>query len=275
VTDPSSVEAAMDRVEVVCHLASILGPSSTEESTFFRVNVGGTETVLQAARQAGVRFFLHCSSCGIYGSVEGAPVNEDSPPAPLDAYERSKQHAEDVAISYGGEKLPVCIVRPAWVYGPGDRRTCKLFRAIARRRLMLVGKAQNRQHPVYIDDVIEGLWLCLQRAAHTAGRSYILAGSDIVTIEHLCTRIARAVSTPLPGLRVPIAAAKIAGVAAEWVWKRRGKEGPIDRSKVDFFIKHRAYDITRSRTELGFAPRVGLDDGLARAAAFYRKEGWL
>jgi nucleoside-diphosphate-sugar epimerase len=78
-----------------------------------------------------------------------------------------------------------------------------------------------------------------------------------------------------PALRLPVWPFWLAGAACEAVCVPLGIEPPIYRRRVDFFTKSRAFDISRARAELGFAPQVGLDEGIRRTLAWYRENGWL
>lgn len=274
VTRPETLAAAVAGADAVYHLASALGATPFGPQGFFAVNAEGTENVLAAARAAGVRRVVHCSSVGVLGGVRGAPASEDAPLAPEDDYERSKAEGERIALRHAAAGLAVVVVRPGWSYGPGDRRTFKLIRAIARRRFFFVGDGTTRTHPVYVDDLVAGMARC-RTAELAAGEVVTLAGDEIVTIEGLCRRIAAALGVTLTGLHVPREPLRTLAGALEAAFKAVGREAPLTRAKVDFFLKHRAYDTAKARRLLGFAPRVGLDEGLGRAVAWYRRQGWL
>ncbi|MBN2055916.1 NAD-dependent epimerase/dehydratase family protein [bacterium] len=275
VTLPETLAAPMDGVDAVIHLASVLGPSGTPEDLFNLVNVKGTEHVMFAAFSRRIPWVVHCSSCGVYGSVRGAVADERTELAPEDPYERSKAAAEDVVRRYQDRGLRACVVRPAWVYGPADLRTLKLFRATARHRMVLAGPATNRQHPVYIDDLVDGFLKCITQQAAAEGKIYNLGGAEIVTIDELCTMIAAALGVKLPAVRLPLPVARLAGRMAERIWRLWGGEAPINERKVDFFIKDRAYCIDAARHDLGFAPLTRLREGFAATVAAYRKAGLL
>ena len=274
VTAPESLPAAFAGADTVFHLASALGATPFGPEGFIAVNAGGTEHVLAAARAAGTRRVVHCSSVGVLGSVKGPPAAESAPLNPEDDYERSKAQGEQIARGQAAAGLPVVVVRPGWAYGPGDRRTFKLISAIAKRRFFFVGDGTTREHPVFIDDLAAGLARC-RTAELTPGEVLTLAGDEIVTIEELCGRIARALGVPLSRLHVPREPLRTAAGLLEAAFKTVGREAPLTRAKVDFFLKHRAYDTTKAKRLLGFAPRVCLDEGLPRAVAWYRAQGWL
>lgn len=274
VTSPASLPAAFAGADTVFHLASALGATPFGPQGFFAVNAEGTRHVLDAARAAGARRVVHCSSVGVLGNIQGPPAAEDAPLRPEDDYERSKARGEEFARDQAGAGLPVVIARPGWAYGPGDTRTFKLMRAIATRRFFFVGNGTTREHPVYIDDLTAGLARC--RSAEAApGEVVTIAGDEIVTIEDLCGRIARAIGVPLTRLHVPREPLRTVAGLLEGAFKAVGREAPLTRAKVDFFLKHRAYDTAKAKRLLGFAPRISLDEGLPRTIAWYRQQGWL
>lgn len=274
VTSPASLPAAFAGADTIFHLASALGATPFGPQGFFAVNAEGTRHVLAAARAAGTRRIVHCSSVGVLGNIQGPPAAEDAPLRPEDDYERSKARGEEIARGKAAAGLPVVIARPGWAYGPGDRRTFKLIQAIAKRRFFFVGDGTTREHPVFIDDLTAGLARC--RPADLApGEVITIAGDEIVTIEDLCGRIARAIGVPPTRLHVPREPLRTVAALLEGAFKAVGREAPLTRAKVDFFLKHRAYDTAKAKRLLGFAPRVRLDEGLPRTVAWYREQGWL
>ena len=108
-----------------------------------------------------------------------------------------------------------------------------------------------------------------------AGRTYILAGAEVTTLNELIERIAAAAGVSPPRLHLPVWPFWLAGAACEGLCVPLGIEPPIYRRRVDFFTKSRAFDITRARTELGYSPAVSLDDGIRRTLAWYRQAGWV
>jgi nucleoside-diphosphate-sugar epimerase len=108
-----------------------------------------------------------------------------------------------------------------------------------------------------------------------AGRTYILAGGEVTTLNELTARIAADARVPPPRLHLPVWPFWAAGAVCEAVCAPFKIEPPIYRRRVDFFTKSRAFDIARARTELGYAPKVGLDEGIRRTLQWYREKGWL
>ena len=108
-----------------------------------------------------------------------------------------------------------------------------------------------------------------------AGRTYILAGGEVGTLNELVALIARETGVKPPWLRLPVWPFWLAGALCEAVCVPLRVEPPLYRRRVDFFTKSRAFDITRARQELGYAPKVGLREGVRRALEWYQLKGWI
>lgn len=272
--DQAKLKNSMKNVEVVFHLASALGSSLISNGEFQTINAGGTQSVLKAAAETGVRTIIHFSSAGVLGHVtERHPAKESHPPHPLDAYDRSKLEGERIALDFGRKGLDVRIVRPGWVYGPGDRRTLKLIRAVARKRLPMVSKGDALQSPVYIDDLIKGTLLCLEKGRR--GEVYNLAGPEILPIKVMVRLIAEAAGVkPLP-LRLPLGPTSAAASVLDKTFRLFRKEAPLTPSRLAFFVRSKPLDIGKAVRELGYSPRVKFAQGMAQTIAWYREKGWI
>jgi nucleoside-diphosphate-sugar epimerase len=182
-----------------------------------------------------------------------------------------ERRATDAAAKTGVELV---IARPSGIYGPGDRRLLKLFRGIARRRFVTLGSGTIFYHLTFIDDLVEGFRLCGEAAA-AAGRTYILAGAEVLRLDAVMAVIAEEAGVPPPRLRLPVWPFWMAGAICEAICVPFGIEPPIYRRRVDFFTKSRAFDITRAQREIGFDPQVSLRKGVRRTLAWYTDHGWL
>ena len=273
--NPASLPAAVSGMDVVYNIAALYRQAGLPDSVYHQVNGTAVGQLIEAAAGAGVRRVVHCSTVGVHGDIEHPPAGEDAPLSPGDVYQLSKvegeQRARDVASRTGVE---VVIARPSGIYGPGDRRLLKLFRGVARRRFVILGDGRIFYHLTYIDDLVEGFRLCGEVPA-AAGRTYILAGAETPTLNDLAALIAKEAGVPPPSLHLPVWPFWLAGAACEAVCAPFGLEPPIYRRRVDFFTKSRAFDITRAREELGYAPRTQLREGIRRTLDWYRVHRWL
>jgi nucleoside-diphosphate-sugar epimerase len=273
--DSGSLRAAVSGVDVVYNIAALYREAGLPDQLYFDVNARAVGELIGAAAAAGVRRVVHCSTVGVHGDVEHPPADEDAPLRPGDVYQRSKVEGEAIAREASARHgIEVVIARPTGIYGPGDRRLLKLFRGVARRRFVLLGDGRIYYHLTYVDDLVEGFRLCGD-VPGAAGRTYILGGPEAPALVDLVERIARAAGVPPPRLRLPVWPVWMAGAACELLCRPFGIEPPLYRRRVDFFTKSRAFKIDRARRELGYAPAVGIDEGVRRTLAWYREQGWV
>lgn len=274
-TDKDSIARAAEGAEVVYHIAASYREAGHLDAAYRAINVEGTRHVLEASRDAGARRVVHCSTGGVHGHVARPPANEDAPFNPGDVYQETKVEAELAARAFAArESFDVVIARPIGIYGPGDTRLLKMFRAIARGRFPMLGSGDVFYHLTFIDDLVEGFRLCAE-TPRAAGRTYLLAGPRYTTLNELAALIARELGVTPPRLHLPVWPFWLAGLACETLCVPFGIEPPIYRRRVDFFTKSRAFDTTRARTELGYAPNVDLEEGIRRTARWYREHGLL
>jgi len=274
-TDAGSLGPACGDIDVVYHIAATYRAAGQRGAAYRAVNAEGTRALLDAARRARVSRFVHCSTGGVHGHVEHPPANEEAPLAPGDVYQRSKLDGERLARAAGEHgDLEVVVARPIGIYGPGDTRFLKMFRAVARRRFPMLGSGRVLYHLTYIDDLVEGFRLCGE-TPDAAGRTYLLGGPRYTTLAELVGIVARELGVSPPGWRIPVWPVWLAGALCEAICVPLGVEPPLYRRRVDFFTKTRAFDTARARRELGFAPAVDLAEGVRRTAAWYRMQGWL
>jgi dihydroflavonol-4-reductase len=273
---PESLTAAVKGgFDVVYNIAALYREAGLPESVYHQVNATGVGQLIEAAAAAGVRRVVHCSTVGVHGDIEHPPANEDAPLSPGDVYQVSKVEGERIAREAAARTgIEVVIARPSGIYGPGDRRLLKLFRGVARRRFVILGDGRIFYHLTYIDDLVEGFRLCGE-VARAAGRTYILAGGEVPTLNDLAAMIAREAQVPGPSLHLPAWPVWLAGAACETLCAPFGVEPPLYRRRVHFFTKSRAFDISRAREELGYAPAIGLREGIHRTLAWYREQGWI
>ncbi len=273
--DRASLDRAVRDVDVVYHIAAIYRQAGLPDAKYRAVNATAVRSIIEAAAGAGVRRVVHCSTVGVHGDIEHPPAGEDAPLRPGDVYQVTKVEGEAEARAAAKDTgIEVVIARPTGIYGPGDRRLLKLFRGVVRRRFVILGSGRIYYHLTYIDDLVEGFRLCAEVPA-AAGRTYILAGGEVTTLEELVKMIAEEAGVPAPRLHLPVWPFWMAGAACEAICSPLGIEPPLYRRRVDFFTKSRAFDITRARKELEYDPRVGLRDGIRRTLAWYREAGWI
>jgi nucleoside-diphosphate-sugar epimerase len=273
--DPESLRRAMTGCDVVYNIAALYREAGLPAAEYRAVNATAVGTLVDLAKAAGVRRVVHCSTVGVHGDIEHPPANEDAPIRPGDIYQETKVEGERVgrdAAARAGVEL--VIARPTGIYGGGDRRLFKLFGKIAQRKFVMLGSGRHFYHVTHVEDLAEGFRLCATVPA-AAGRTYIFGGGEVPTLADLVARTAKVAGVPPPRVRLPVWPFWLAGAACEAVCAPFGIAPPIYRRRVDFFRKSRAFDISRARRELGYRPRVSLDEGLRRTLEWYREHGWI
>ena len=275
VTDVEVVSKAVVGVDYVQHLAAAFREMDVPNSYYEEVNVGGTRVVLEAAKQAGVKKVVYCSTCGVHGNVDNPPADENAPINAADYYQQTKYNAEPIAKEYNAKGLPCSIIRPAAIYGPGDpERFYMIFRRVAKGRFPMFGSGDTYYHPLYIDNLVDALMLAMEPGKGD-GEEFLIADEEYLTINDLVSRVGVAMNVDLKITRFPILPLIIAGHVFEKVCKPFKIAPPIFPRRVDWYRQNRAFNISKAREQLGYNPRVGLDDGLRRTFEWYKAEGYL
>ena len=283
--DPAApLTGALAGQDAVVHLAAkvdVVGPWRE----YARTNVEGTRRLLAAAQAAGVGRFVHVSSPSV-AHAGAALVGEGAGPAdPAHArgnYARSKALAEQHVLAAarkarlaGPERTTrrtgtrdspaVVVVRPHLVWGPGDTQLVGRIVARARAgRLAVVGTGAALIDTTYVDDAVDALVAALDRAPDLPGRVLVVSGGEPRPVAELLASICAAAGAPAPRFAVPALLAKAAGTVAETLVRR---DPPMTRFLAEQLSTAHWFDQRETRVALGWAPRVGLDEGFRRLRA--------
>lgn len=271
--DESFAAEVCQDADIVFNLMGRMGGPSVREKDMHLVNVDAVTTLLKACRKSRVRQFIHCSTPGVVGMVGVAP--ECMPYRPAGPYERSKCDGEKAVILYsqnGG--VPATVVRPDFVYGPGDMHKLKMFRTIKEGRFPIIGSGRSLLHPTYVEDVIRGLMIVMDNQA-AYGEIFNIAGPEPVSVAGFIGAIADGLGVKPPRMRVPTLAAGLAAVGSEIGSAILRREPPLTRYQVKFFTRSHTSDISKARQMLGFEPLVRLDEGIPKTIGWYLEKGYL
>jgi nucleoside-diphosphate-sugar epimerase len=254
VTDAALVQKAVEGCEVVFHLAAQVSvPLSLEQPVeTFEVNLYGTQLLLEAARQAGVRRFVFASSAAVYGDAPRLPKRETMLPRPISPYAWSKWYGEllcrDYWRVYG---VPTVSLRFFNVYGPRQNPYSQYAAVIPRwitaaltdHKPIVYGDGKQTRDFVYIEDLLQGLWLAAEHP-EAVGRVFNLASGRAYSLLELLQAIEEAVGSPLE---------------PQFTSPRPGD------------IRHSFADIRAARGILGYEPRISLQEGIRRTLNAYRE----
>jgi nucleoside-diphosphate-sugar epimerase len=275
VRDRVVLEAAMSGVESVLHCAARTGPWGPEEE-YRSTNVVGLETLVDVACAAGVRRIVHVSSITVHGNDVRGAADETAPfRTGTNPYSRSKIAGERLLQRMVAEGAPVTVVRPGYIYGPRDVASFARFATMIRDgRMVVLGSGANHIPLVYVRDVAEGI---LQAAAAegVVGRAYLLVNDEPVTQRDYLVAIAAGLGVSPPTRHIPYRLAVTLGASFELGARlaRREHAPPLMRYGVQVLGGENRFSIKRARTELGFSPQFGLDEGVGRSLEWYRTAG--
>jgi nucleoside-diphosphate-sugar epimerase len=273
VTDPDSIAAAMSGVRTVYHAAARVGDWG-RWSEFLAVTVEGTRNMLQAAARAGVERFLHISSISAYGHPDGEGLVLDET-APLGEnlhkwsyYSRAKVQAERIvwAAAERGD-LPVTVIRPSWLYGERDRASMpRLIRAIRGGKAKLIGDGSNRLNLTDAGNEADGCILAAS-SPKAGGQAYNLCNDGEITQAEYLNRIAALLAAEPVTRKVPYKLAYGAAFGMELFGHLLRKKTPplVTRYSVWLIGRRVFFSSEKIQRELGYAPAVGYDEGIARS----------
>lgn len=270
--EPRSLHDALAGASIVYHLAGLT--SARSRADFLSVNAEATGALAAAAAALpDPPVFVYVSSLAAAGPHTSArPAREDIPAAPVNPYGESKLRGEELLRRAGG-RLRWSIVRPPWVYGPGDRATLALFRMASRGFFPCVRGGRMEISLVHVDDLVEALLLVGSVSA--TGRTYYVTDGEVHTIRCLGETLLAACgggrTVPVPG-----AVFRLAGLAGDAVAWLAGRPALLGRHKAGEGLQEGwVCDDARIRAELGYRPRVRLADGVGATLLWYRRRRWL
>jgi nucleoside-diphosphate-sugar epimerase len=265
-SDVPSMAVGAQYCEIAFHCAAHLGDWGTREE-FERGNVQGTRNALAAARQAGLRRFVHVGTEAAL--LAGKPLIEVDERAPLRfdspaLYSSTKARAEEAVIEANQDGLETVVVRPRFVWGRGDTTLLpRLTEAVRSGRFAWIGGGHHRTSTTHIENTVHGLMLAAERGA--PGGVYFVTDGEPVVFRDFITRLLATQGIEAPTRSVPTRVARAVATSSEAAWRLLPLPGrpPLTRLTVWVSGLETTLDITRAREELGYAPVKTIDDGLA------------
>lgn len=260
----------------VIHTAGVIHPRRTDE--FIEVNARGTAHVMAAAHAAGVRRVVHVSSNSPFGTNTHPTdvFRNDEPYDPYYGYGRSKMQAELRVLDEVARGLDAVIVRPPWFYGPFQpARQTTFFRLVRTGRFPVIGDGRQRRSMVYVDNLVQGI-VKAELTPTDPGRAWWIADARPYELAEIVATVGRALRAEgydvrPPRVRLPALVGRLAE-RADAVIQRTGRyvQGIHVLGELGHTI---ACDISAAAAELGYAPEIGLEEGMRRSIRWCRDQG--
>ncbi len=283
IRDTGAVRAASEGADVLFHVAALTGHWGRREA-FWSVNVEGTESVLAAARAAGVRALVFTSTPSVVGYARD--VENGGPELPYatrheSPYAESKAAAERLVLAASGADMTTVALRPHLILGPGDYRMIpRVVRRATEGRLRVLGNGRNRVDLTYVDNAA---WAHLDAAdalarpgARCVGKAYFISNGEPVLLWEWLNRLLQELGLPPVTRSLPLGAARVAAGMSELLWwvLRIDGEPPITRVLAGALARSHWYDMEPAWRDLGYRVRIPLEEGTRRTVQWLVSTGW-
>jgi nucleoside-diphosphate-sugar epimerase len=274
-SEPASLPTALDGAKIVFHAAAKVGDWGPVDG-YRAANVEGTRHLLEACKGRELKRFVHFSSLGVYAARHhyGTTEDEPLPDHHIDGYTQSKVESERLALSFG-QGVPVTVLRPGFIYGPRDRTVLpKLIENLKNGIVRYLGDGTQALNTIYVGNLAQAAFLPLEHP-ESVGRVYNLTDGEAVSKRRFIDGVADGLGLPRPGWPVPLWIAWLAAWAMESVSRTLGTTEPprLTQARLKFLGLNLDFSIERARKELGYAPAVPFDQGLALTLEWCRQNG--
>lgn len=274
IRDRQSLSKGFEGCGGVMHLAALFNhPEGTWED-YRETNVTAVEHVIEAAKEVGVKRVVHCSTVGVAVGKGTAPYDENSPynPPKWDKYETTKCEGEKVALGYAKEsnQPEIVIIRPAQVYGPGDKNKAKFYKMV--KKGVLINPGKTLKHLIYVDDLSYAFELAMTKD-DIHGEVFTIAGDEITPLKELILIVAETLGVEKPKVYIPSTSIVVLATVVEKVFNAMGKKPPIFRRSMDFFRKSVCFNSQKAKEILNFESHTSVREGVKATAEWYRQEG--
>jgi hypothetical protein len=251
--------------EAVLHCAAFVEQWGPKDA-WKRFNIDGTARVLSAAKQAGAKRFIHISTESVLWRGQHLRDVDEAYPLALNSpypYSWTKARAEVLVREAAGSDFTPIILRPRFIWGPGDTTLLPAIRAMAKSGgWMWIEGGKARTSTTHIDNLVHAIELALTRGR--GGEAYFVLDDGVHTMKDMISGIAASEDIVLPDKQIPAWLADFAGSACEGVWGLFGlkSEPPLTRFSAMIMSRECILSDAKARAELGYTPVIGVDDGL-------------
>jgi nucleoside-diphosphate-sugar epimerase len=279
ITDKDTLKGIAKDVDIVYHLAAMGHVSAISDvayQNFIAVNVNGTKNLADECSNHPISKFIHFSSTAAMGLIEKPIVDESTPCRPSTPYQKSKYDSEKMILNYWRTRnLPVVIIRPSMVYGPGGESSefLKICRIINKGIFPQIGKGKNLTPIVYVDDVVRAAIMAAERGI--PGETYLITSENSYKLRVIAKLVADQLGVKRVNHRMPVSIAMSGAFIIELFARIFNFTPIVTPQSIKSAITDRVFSIDKAKRELGYKPEVSLEDGIKRTIDWYVKEGIL
>ena len=266
--DQYTYEDALNSTDAVIHLAGILNDNHATDNMCRAVNVEGTRSLMEACKGKNIRKFIHCSSTAVYGDKgQTKPRSETSPANPESVYGITKLEAEQILLKgFEPDEISLVIIRPSGIYGPGDMKGLKYFRAIKHDRIRFYINTTQIVHPTHVMDVVHAIGLILEKDL-LHHEILNIGGEKSLRLIELATMTAKLMGTRIIQIGLPEALLPACGYVTEKFCRLTGKKNNY-ADKFTLEIVDHSIVTSKAKDLLGYAP-VSFQDGMKETIDWY------
>jgi len=275
--DGNSLTPAVENVDIIYHLGSVSRPKSIPYGIYYDVNILGTRNLLKSISQNNIKRFIHVSTVSVLGlSSDGKPLAEEDYQYSSLEYGTSKRESEQIAIIHGyRHKVPVVVIRPSLVYGPGSLVRKIMFWCVKYGVFPLFNKGEAEMEFLYVENLVQALLLA-EKKKEAIGETFNITDGCSYKISRVIKTIAKELNVSHKGRPMPISIGILAGFFIEMLGKLMGFHPPFSRSAVDWMSRNRnVYSCEKARRILGYNPTIDLSEGIRRTVSWYKERGLL
>lgn len=282
--DLDSLKKAVDKIDIVFHLAGITNVSTKDREphqTFNRINFEGAKNLLKVCGK--IKQFIYFSSIEALGIIQNEILDEKTKSRANRPYDLSKYNSELAVFEFCEKtKVPVTIIRPAMIYGEGEVNSkgikinsavLKMCQMIKKRKFPIIGNGENKLPFTHIDNIVNGT-ISIIGNEKAFEQIYILADEKSYSINEIVKTIEDIENVKNINIHIPKLVAKVGASFCEFLNKIIDFPCPLTSSGVDYITGNRFVDISKAKKDLNYKP-INLKQGLTKTIKWYEQKGYL
>lgn len=274
VTDRDSLKGCCDGIDVVFHLVAKSGndlPTKENFKIYRRINVEGTKNLLDECKT--IKKFVYISSTAAMGLVKDNPITEKSTCKPELPYQVTKYEVEKLIKKKCKEGFPGIVVRPTKVYGINENEYnyLTLAKLVKKGMYIKIGGGHNYTSNVYVSDFSDALVKFVENGV--IGETYIITSEESIDFIRVGKIIADELGVKLRVIRVPAWIMVPAASVEEKLFTLMRKKPVVTKRNIQMTIQDRIYDISKAKKDIGFCPKVSMENGIRTVIRWYKDKG--